>query len=534
MHSPSVTHPEDPIAATAPARAGTLIRTMPRHALITSILLACSLSTGAHAHARADTSPVVELSQSPRIGVWSCWLSSGTRIHAKTLAPAADPGFAIVLTITGGELLEPPGKRGLADAAASAWSLPKEPEGPRAEVVRRYLESQVRFRAVAQTDCLQLILTGPDEDLGLALELARVLVEQPGLDAAAFDARVATLRVAAADAASNPDRLIIDTLRPLSLPASMPAARAIGLSDLTTLRAPGASDDARQWLTGAVMQGAIEIGIASHTPAPDTLALAAHALGHMTPRPRIRGDTLAELRDAPPAPMKESILVRCEPDPDAGPDAEPARACAAVAFLGPHRERIMERRAFALATFIIDARAEAALGPLLPHGGIEPTPRVRTYPVNPGARSSTSMVAIVVIQNTPAPEPKPEPHPEIKPNQPAPDASSPLATDFATLERLITELATIGPLPGELDEAKDGIARILAAQDLSADAWALKLATLTYDGLNPASLASAIDTYQSLTADDVRRTLAEWWSPAQPNDQPNTRSGVTRIVISPK
>lgn len=508
---------------------------MPPHAPITSILLACSLFTNAHAHTRSDhhidTSPVVEISQSPRIGVWSCWLSGGTRIHAKTLAPAADPGFAIVLTITGGELLEPPGKRGLADAAASAWSLPKEPEGPRAEVVKRYLESQVRFRAVAQTDCLQLTLTGPEEDLGLALELAGVLIEQPGLDAAAFDSRVATLRVAAADAATNPERLIIDTLRPLSLPASMPAARAIGLSDVTALLTPGAADDARQWLTGAVMQGAIEVGIASRTSAPDTLALAAHALGDMTPRPRIHGDTLAEFRDAPPAPMKESIVLRCEPDPDVDPDTQQARASAAIVFLGPHRERITERRAFALATFIIDARAEAALGPLLPHGGIEPGPRVRTYPVNPGARSSTSMVAIVVIQNAPATAQRPEPR---APGDAPGDAP---AADLATLERLITELATIGPLPGELDEAKDGIARILAAQDLSADAWALKLATLTYDGLNPASLANAIDSYQSLTADDVRRTLAQWWSPAHLNGQwagqPSDRAGVTRVVILP-
>lgn len=504
---------------------------MPRHAPIISALLVCSLFTSAHTHAdhHADTSPVVEISQSPRIGVWSCWLSGGTRIHAKTLAPAADPGFAIVLTITGGELLEPPGKRGLADAAASAWSLPKEPEGPRAEVVKRYLESQIRFRAVAQTDCLQLTLTGPEEDLGLALELARVLIEQPGLDAAAFDARVATLRVAATDAASNPDRLIIDTLRPLSLPASMPAARAIGLSDVAALLAPGAPEDARQWLAGAVMQGAIEVGIASRTPAPDTLALAAQALGHMSARPRIRGDTLAEFRDAPPAPMKESIVLRCEPDPDA--DAEQARASVAVVFLGPHRERITERRAFALATFIIDARAEAALGPLRPHGGIEPRPRVRTYPVNPGARSSTSMVAVVVIQNAPATAQRPEPRAPGDAREDAP------AADIATLERLITELATIGPLPGELDEAKDGIARILAAQDLSADAWALKLATLTYDGLTPAALANAIDSYQSLTADDVRRTLAEWWSPAQLNGQgagqPSDRAGVTRVVIRP-
>jgi hypothetical protein len=483
----------------------------------------CALTTVTFAH--THTTPVVEISQSPRIGLWSCWLSTGTRIHAKTLAPAADPGFAIVLTITGGELLEPPGRRGLADAAASAWSLPKEPEGERAEVIKRYLESQVRFRAVAHTDCLQLILTGPEEDLGLALELACVLVEQPGLDTAAFDSRVATLRVAAADAPSNPERLIVDTLRPLSLPASMPAARAIGLSDVAALLAPGASEGAREWLVGAVMQGAIEVGIASRTPAPDALDLAARSFGHMSARPRIRGDSLAEFRDAPPAPMKESILLRCEPDPElaanpsTNPPTRPKPGCAAVAFLGPHRERIAERRALVLATFIIDARAEAALGPLLPQNTIEPKPRVRTYPVNPGARSSTSMVAIVVTQNAPAQE--------HKPNQAAPDESSPLQTDFATLERLITELATIGPLPAELDDAKEQVAGILAAQDLSADAWAIKLATLTYDGLTPGSLANAIDSYQGLTVDDVRRTLAEWWNPARDND----RSGVTRIII---
>ena len=500
---------------------GTLVRAMGRFVHILRVVVVCGVVAPAQASrtdsgagmaggVRDGASPVVEISQAPRIGTWSCWLSNGVRLHAKTLAPAAEESFAIVVTITGGELLEPPGRRGLADAAASAWSLPKDPEGARAEVVRRYLDSQVRFRGVAHTDCLQLVLTGPEEDLGLAAEIARVLIEQPGLDSSAFAGRVGSLRAGAEEALRDPGRMMIDALRPLSLPASMSAARAFGLADVAALESPQGAGVAAEWLSGVLMQGSIEVGIASRVGSAEALGLVSSAFGPMTTRPRIGPETLREFREAAPAPMKEAISLRCE----RAPGEAPRPASLGVAFLGPHRERLAERRALALATFIIDARAEAALNPRRAREAGDSMPRVRTYPVNPGARSAVSMVAIVLADR--------------EADSARKDDVSPLIKDLATLERLITELATIGPLPDELDEAKGAVARILAAQDLSADAWAIKLATLTYDGLTPASLANAIDSYQAITIDEVRRTLAEWWTPTREN----SRADVTRIYVT--
>lgn len=488
---------------------------MTRASSIPALVVMLLLSAGAATAVTASdgSSPVAEISQAPRIGMWSCWLSNGTRVHAKTLPVAAEPNFSIVLTISGGEILEPPGRRGLAIAAASAWSLPKDPDPSRAETIRRYLDSQVRFRAIAQSDCLQILLSGPEQDLPLALDLARVLIEQPGIDRASFAAGVGTLRAVANEASRDPDRLIIDSLRPLSLPASMNAARPIGLADLPGLESPLGAEAAEEWLRGVLMQGSIEVGIASRTPAPDAIALASEALGPMTTRARVGLETLRDFRDAPPPPLRESTILRSEP----GPDRAGAPGCAAVAFLGPHRDRITERRALALATFILDARAEAAFGARANEGRPRSSPRVRTYPANPAARSSASMVAIVVTDRAPD---HPHDHPPTdpkgtRPTAPTPDQEARLRADLASLERLITDLATVGPLPDELAEAKAAVARILAEQDLSADAWAIKLGTLTYDGLTPESLADAIDTYQAITMDEVRDTLARWWLPTR-------------------
>lgn len=454
-----------------------------------------------------DTSAptVVEISQAPRIGLWSAWLTSGIRVHAKTLPTAAEPNFAVVVTITGGELLEPPGARGLADAAAASWSLPKEPEAGRAEVIRRYLDSQVRFKAVARTDCLQLVLSGPEQDLGLALELARVLIEQPGHDVSAFGARIDALREIAIDARSNPDRIAIDALRPFSLPASMPAARPVGEADWTALTSPVARD----WLAGALMQGSIEVGIAARTTAPDALALAADALGSMTTRPRIASATLAGFRDGHPPAAPDATHAHVIP---CAPPCESSRAV--LAFLGPHRGDLASRRALALCAFIIDGRAEAALdGPPSPLARSNES-RVRTFPMVPDVRSARSMIAVVIAPRGGA-------------------GAQSLLGDIEAVDQIITDLATLGPLPGELDEAKERVADILGAQDLSADAWATKLGTLTYDGLTPAMLAGAIDSYQALTADDVRRTLAEWWQPI-PGAPESIRARVMRLIIAPE
>lgn len=474
----------------------------------TTIVLGLALCLGAPSGAVATDAPAVaEISQAPRIGLWSAWLTNGLRVHAKTLPSAAEPAFAVVVTITGGELLEPPGRRGLADVAAAAWSLPRDPEPRRAEVIRRYLESQVRFRAIAQSDCLQLVLSGPESDLGLALELARVLVEQPGFDSAAFDARLATIREMTTEAPSDPDRLAVDCIRPLSLPGSMAAARAINLADLATLDAPSARD----WLSGAVMQGSIEVGIASRVAAADAIELAAGAVGAMTTRPRIGSDTLAEFRDAP-APRApagaEVVRVPCAPPCDG--------TRAVLAFLGPHRSDIGARRALALGAFIIDDRVEIAMaGPGAALGPPEEA-RVRTFPVNPAARSSRSMIAVVVSGQSDA----------------GADRLVSLRADMDAVEGIITDLATLGPLPTELEEAKARVAEILQAQDLSADAWATKLGTLTYDGVTPAALASAIDTYQALTAEDVRRTLGAWWGAAA--EGPDAPGPPARILILPR
>lgn len=433
-------------------------------------------------HTTAPDTAVAEVSQAPRIGLWSAWLTNGVRVHAKSLPAAAEPTFAIALTITGGELLEPPGKRGLAAASTGGWSLPKEPDAAQAEIVKQFLESQVRFFAVAHTDSIQLWLTGPESDLAAALSLARLLLERPGLDPHAFNARVQMLRDMATT--PNPDRAAIDALRPYTLPASMPAARPVLASDLPALDPAGGLE----WLNASIMQGSIEVGIASRIPAPDALELAASALSSLPGRPRIGPSTLSDLRAAPcPDAPKAPILITdgARKDPGAEPKVE---ARAMIAIVGPPLAALTERRALALGAFVLDDRLEASVA----NDRERNAPReVRVFPMNQGTRTARAVVGAMIASTDR--------------DHAAADAEL-IATHF-------TALATAGPLAPELDAARARVIEILARQDLSADAWASRLATLTYDGLSPASLAAAIDEYRALTPDDVRRAYAAWWTP---------------------
>lgn len=433
-------------------------------------------SPGDAAEPRAGESgaSIAEVSQSPRINLWSAWLTNGVRVHAKSLVSDAEPTFAVVITITGGELLEPPGKRGLADVAAFAWGLPKEPDARQGEVIRRYLESRVRFRAAARTDCMQLWLTGPEEDLPVALEVARVLLERPGVDAASVRAGLGSLDVALVAREAELDRILANVIRPRTLPAIVPSARPLVRADLRSLDV----SDVEAWLPGAVTQGAIEVGIATRRPQAETLALAAGALGELPARPRVSGSTLAALRDAPLVPVPETIALDVP--------ASSSHGRAAIVLLGPSRADLAGRRAMVLAAMILDKRAEAAFPPPVADPWTEsPELRIRTFVNNPAARSGVSVTVVSMATER-----------------------GTAGEHAAALRQIVSDLATLGPLPSELEDAKAQTASILGRQDLSPEAWADKLSTLTYDGLSPGSLARAMDAYQSLTAEDVRRALA--------------------------
>lgn len=449
------------------------------------LALACCLFTldAWGAPERADTgptTPVAEISQTPRVGVWSAWLTNGIRVHAKTLPQAADQTFAIVITISGGELLEPAGRRGLASVATGGWSLPKSPDAAQAETIRRYIESEVRFTGYAHTDALQLMVTGPESDLAIGMALARLLIERPGLDDSALEARVQMLRELASG--SDADRVAMDTLRPLTLPAAMPSARPIQPTDVAS--AP--PDEALAWLAAALMQGSIEIGIASRIPAPDALEIASTAFADMPGRARIGMGTLADLRTGvcPRVPSAAQVVAAFQVDSDSR---------ALLVLIGPDRSDLGARRALALGAFVLDDRLEAVV----------PAHRdVRVFPMNPGTRSARSIVGAMITSE---------------------GSRTDAESDLALLDRSFNDLATLGPLPMEMEDAKERVADILARQDLSPESWATKLATLTYDGLTPAGLARALDEYRTMTAEDVRRAYASWYTP----------ESVARILVVP-
>lgn len=487
----------------------TVSRTRLRRTLHAGILVAAATylfpphDSQAHApepttsQAAAPDTAVAEISQAPRIGLWSCWLTNGVRVHAKSLPGAADPAFAIAITITGGELLEPPGKRGLASAATGGWSLPKEPDAAQSEIVKQFLESQVRFFATAHTDAIQLWITGPESDLATGLALGKLLLERPGLDAHAFTARVQMLRDVALR--PNADRAALDALRPFTLPASMPSARPVLASDMPALDPGGGLE----WLTAALMQGSIEVGIASRVPAPDALDMAASAFASLPGRARIGPSTLANLRAAacPPAP-DAPIIVHEGPARalEGGVDAGTAReGRALIALIGPPLDALTERRALAMGAFVLDDRLEAAAAN--DRAG-RAKREVRVFPMNPGVRTARAVVAAMIASH---------------------DAES-TAADLGLISAQLDALATVGPLAPELEIARSRVADILAQQDLSADAWASRLATLTYDGLSPAALAGALDEYRALTVADVRRAYAQWWTPAT----------TVQIIVAPK
>lgn len=467
------------------ARIAVQHRPCPRRALTCAALLSAAILAPASIHAAAPetpggpTSPVAEISQTPRVGVWSAWLTNGIRIHAKALPQAADQSFAIVITISGGELLEPPGKRGLASAATGGWSLPKSPDAAQAETIRRYIESEVRFTGYAHTDALQLSVTGPESDLTLGMSLARLLIERPGLDDSALEARVQMLRELAAG--SDADRVAMDTLRPLTLPAAMASARPIQPTDVASVP----PDEALAWLSAALMQGSIEIGIASRIPAPDALEIASSAFADMPGRARIGIGTLADLRTGacPPVPVSPQVAGA-----QGGSDSR-----ALLVLMGPDRSDLGARRALALGAFILDDRLEAVVT-----GDRE----VRVFPMNPGTRSARSIVGAMITSA---------------------GSRAETESDLALLDRSLSDLATLGPLPMEMEDAKERVADILARQDLSPESWATKLATLTYDGLTPAGLARALDEYRTMTVEDVRRAYASWY----------TTESVARILVVP-
>jgi len=287
---------------------------------------------------------VAELSQHPVSGVWSAWLSNDVRVHHRAMDRQENVA-TVRITLAGGAIQETGETRGIAEAAATAWSRPTTRNLRNADIVRLMSGVKASVSGAAGTDTMTLTVTGHPDDLEEGLKLAYLLLTEPRVDEVAVE-QWRTARLQQMEAEERDPRLMIrralgEAIAPESEPRLRPATRE-------HIRAAEASR-AQAWLDQLVRTAPIEVSVVGDIDRDTAFDLVARYIGSLPERERIGAATLDRLRDVPrpDEDIRSEIVI----------DTQTADKAAVISgFFAADREEVRDRRVLDVAAQIASTR----------------------------------------------------------------------------------------------------------------------------------------------------------------------------------
>ncbi len=238
------------------------------------------------------------------LGLASATGANGVRVHARSIANP-DGAVSVSVVLAGGELRETDANRGIADAAAVAFSHPHSARLPAAAIREHFRGKHVTTSGEGAADALVLRIGTSQAQLEEALRLGHLLLTEGRLDEEAFrvwkSQAVARARTFDKDAAQQLEASTAAALAPEGEAARPPTAEQI---DRLTLAA------AQAWLETEVREAPLEVALAANLPRDDLLALGLKYFGSV-PRRKLRDSQLTARRErvAAPGPREQAVTV---------------------------------------------------------------------------------------------------------------------------------------------------------------------------------------------------------------------------------
>ncbi|USN99788.1 MAG: insulinase family protein [Phycisphaeraceae bacterium] len=412
---------------------------------------------------------IVELNGHPDSDVWTAVLSNGITVHHRRMTQRAN--FVDVrISLLGGTIEEDASDRGITMAAMQAWNRPATSTLTSAQVRQLMAGKKIRQRAMAQDDFVQLSLTGSPDDLETGFQLAHRLLTDPRLETVPFEQwrtmMVQSLRAARQDPVGTLQLAIPEAI----FPADAARARPPTTDEVERLNISAA----QMWLDRLIAEAPIEVAIVGDVDRETAFDLARSYLGSLPERPRMKPDLLTEVGRIPVPESDRVASVEV--------DTQTPKAGVAAGFFASDASNLRDTRLLQLASRTLSSRL------------IEKV------------REEDRLVYSINASVQPA---------EAFPGYGLFLAAS--TADPANADKLADEIAGVfdgfakeGPTDEELETARAQVTKSLTEAFEEPSFWALQLSQLDKQGRNLDDLVSALQTYLSFTADDVRENFAKY------------------------
>lgn len=406
-------------------------------------------------------------------GFVSGWLENGVRFHQRTMDYKKDV-VMVTITLAAGQIQETAETRGVSDVAALAWGQPATRSLSSTNVRDLMTGKKADVGGGVGMDAATLRISGSPRDIEQGFQLAHLLLTEPKVEPAAFT-RWKTRQLQAI----SERKKVVEGVFQEALAATVFPASETRLQPLTEEQVGRLTPEAGQaWLERAARAAPIEVSVVGDLPRERALELVATYLGSLPPRERIGDKTLDELRalkkEAGPRRIERTVATQTD------------KALVACGFYGADLDQVTERRDLLVASRVLSTRMLKKLR------------EAEQLAYSPGASFSPGAPFPgfgVFVMATPT----------------KPDKADRLVEAAG---EIYAEFAKDGPTEEEMATVRKQMANKLDEDMREPSFWLGQSDSMTYRGTRLDDAVAAPEYYQNVTAEQVKRTFAKYYTPA--------------------
>jgi len=413
---------------------------------------------------------VVESAMDEELGITSCWLANGARVHHRFMDYKKDQ-VTVTISLAGGQIEETADNAHITEVAALAFGQAATRRLSSNEIADIMTGKNIRVSAAVGDDTLVVRVSGSPKDLEIGLQLAHALLMEGRIEESAFTRWKETSLQRYEAGMKMPGFVAQKTLQEV-ISGDDPRLTVKTPEQISAQSLPAA----QAWLERICRQAPIEVAAVGDIGAEQVLPLIERYVGSLPPRPRAAPvlDALRLVKRGR-GPFERHVSV----------ETVTPQAVVLCGFVGSHIRDVRDTRALELASKTLDSRLIKRVREEL---GLVYSLHVRSAPAE--AYEDTG----VVVTGAPC----------------APDNPEQV---LAEIEAIFTAYATDGPSPEELENAKKQVLENLDTDMKEPGFWLEKLQHAELHKLDLNELKREKEAYQAFTADELRDVFCRYYTP---------------------
>ena len=275
--------------------------------------------------------------------VETAWLSNGAAAHYRFMDYKKD-NVTVTITLSGGEIEEQPGQRGITDMAALPLNQPASRSRSSSDLDALRAGTKVSVFGGADRDTVTIRVSGHPDDIEAGMQIAYLLLTEPLVEEVAAKKWATRESQAIDERKTTPQGVAFEEMTKLVSPPGEQRLRLLEHADLDGLTVA----DAQAWIDRIVRTAPIEVAVVGDMEESRAMDLVRTYVGSLPARPRMSPESLAALRTIKrpvgPLTIDETISTKTPV------------AMVMVGCFGPDQTDVDDRRLLNMASRILNTR----------------------------------------------------------------------------------------------------------------------------------------------------------------------------------